>query len=270
MENQERNKLIIMSEIENVVMIGSGNVATHLALAFSQRNKKIKQVVSKNEENASSLANHFKCTYSNDISKIFPGADLYVIAVSDSIIPEITKKFPYKNAFVVHTSGSMPMDVLKETGDNYGVLYPLQTFTKNVKLDINNIPFCIEANTEKNLNILNNLAKELSTAVYETSSTQRETLHLAAVFACNFTNHLYHIASDLLEKDGLPYDMLKPLISETARKAGLFHPKHAQTGPAVRNDTSILNKHIEKLNMFDDYKKIYTFMSQSIKKNKNK
>ncbi len=252
--------------IENIVIIGSGNVATHLAMALLQSNKKIIQVISRTITSAQALGDVCNCPFTSNINEAFDNADLYLIAVPDDSIKEIVEKFPYKNKLLAHTSGSVSMDLLKDTSTNYGVFYPLQTFTKNIPLEYENIPFCIEASTNENTEQLIQLASAISKNIYRIDFKQRRQLHLAAVFACNFSNHMYSIAEDILFQEAIPFDILKPLIKETARKIEVLSPKMAQTGPAVRNDKLTITKHLDKLKCFEDYQNIYTFMTQSIQK----
>jgi predicted short-subunit dehydrogenase-like oxidoreductase (DUF2520 family) len=254
--------------IQNIVIIGAGNVATHLAIAFQQRKKTVLQIISRSETSAKTLAEKVKCSYSTNINDCNPDADLYLISVTDDSIKEIVNDFPHSNKFMAHTSGSVSMDFLNGITNDYGVFYPLQTFSKNIELDYSKIPFCIEASNENNINILLQLAGEISENTYRINFNQRQILHLAAVFACNFSNHMYSIAYNILKKENITFDILKPLIKETARKIEQTIPKDAQTGPAVRNDEATILKHIEKLKMFEDYQKLYTFMTQSIQKEK--
>ncbi|MFO8068215.1 MAG: DUF2520 domain-containing protein [Bacteroidales bacterium] len=252
--------------IDNIIIIGAGNVATHLSKAFLKANKKILQVISKTTESAKELASICNCSYTNNLQDIKAGADLYLIAASDKAIKEIASAFPHKGSLTVHTSGSMPMELLKSTGSNYGIFYPLQTFTKDIPLNYDNIPFCLEASSEEKLEKLKKLAGEISNNLYEINYEQRQMLHVAAVFACNFTNHMYSIANNILQKDKLSFEILRPLIEETAKKVKSSYPNEVQTGPAVRNDKETIDKHMEKLNMFEDYQKIYTFITESIQK----
>ncbi|MBS4013379.1 MAG: DUF2520 domain-containing protein [Bacteroidetes bacterium] len=252
--------------MDNIIIIGAGNVATHLARALLQSNKKIIQVISKSVTSAQTLGEICNCQFTSKIHEVSDNADLYLIAVPDDSIKEIAEIFPFKNKLLAHTSGSVSMDVLKEITVNYGVFYPLQTFTKNISLEYENIPFCIEASTNENTELLIQLASGISKNIYKIDFKQRRQLHLAAVFACNFSNHMYSIAEDILSHEEIPFDILKPLIQETARKIESLSPKMAQTGPAVRNDKLTITKHLDKLKSFEDYQKIYTFMTQSIQK----
>jgi len=205
--------------LQRVTIIGAGNVGTHLALAFLRSGLEICDVYSKNIESAKFLAEQLNSAYSNDLKGLSDETDLYLIALPDRIINAGMNGFRLnKNRLVVHTSGSLPMEVLQSISCEYGVFYPLQTFSKDMEFDLRQTPICVEANNKENLEILKNLASHISDKVYEITSDERQILHLAAVFACNFPNHLYSIAEKILNKNNLPFDMLRPLILETAEK----------------------------------------------------
>jgi predicted short-subunit dehydrogenase-like oxidoreductase (DUF2520 family) len=170
-----------------------------------------------------------------------------------------------EEALLVHTAGSMPMDVWKGHAYRYGVLYPMQTFSKERKVDFASVSFFVEANGEADLALLKTMAGALSPKVYEATSAQRTSLHMAAVFACNFANHMYTLSARLLEKNGLPFDAMLPLIDETARKVHELHPKAAQTGPAVRGDENVMGKHLEMLADEPEIREIYRKISDSIR-----
>jgi predicted short-subunit dehydrogenase-like oxidoreductase (DUF2520 family) len=249
-----------------IVLIGSGNVATHLGRAFKKSGHEILQVFSNTSSNAKTLATILKCDYTNKIEKINPKADVYLIALTDDAVEGFLKKFNSNGKLIIHTSGSLPIDVLKKGSKEYGVLYPLQSFNKTMKLDLDNIPIFIEANNNKSKKIINSLAKDISKEVHEISSEQRLTLHAAAVFANNFTNHLYKIAGDILKTSGLEFDVLKPLINETTSKVMKNNPIDVQTGPASRHDDKTIKKHLELLKNLPSYKSIYELLSESIEK----
>ncbi len=235
----------------DIVLIGAGNVATQLGLALKKYHN-IVQVFSRQLANASSLANKLYATCTDDIKSITSDADIYLISVSDDAIKPLVEKLPNTNAVVVHTAGSVSIDILSRF-NNYGILYPFQTFSKNRDISFENIPILIEGNSKETADKLLKLASSLSKNIYEVNSGQRLLLHIAAVFACNFTNHLYHISSNISNKAELPFDILQPLIEETVSKAFKVSPKNAQTGPASRNDKQTMEKHIEILNSsFDD------------------
>jgi predicted short-subunit dehydrogenase-like oxidoreductase (DUF2520 family) len=194
-----------------------------------------------------------------------PQADLYLIAIKDSAIQEVLENLSLdENRMIVHTAGSVPMNILDGFSKNYGVFYPLQTFSKNRKIDFSDIPICIEANHPSSLMKLQELAGRLSGSVHQINSHDRKTLHLAAVFANNFVNHFYAIGESLLQDKRLNFDLLKPLIRETAKKTESLSPVDAQTGPAKRNDQTIINAHLKMLHDQPDLQKIYRLMSESI------
>lgn len=252
----------------NIVLIGAGNVATHLGLALTASGHKIVQVYSRTEETARQLADKLSATFTTDINSISGDADIYIIAVKDEAIEDIANQINVSGKLIVHTSGSISMDVLKNASENYGVLYPLQTFSKNTEINFKTVPICIEANTELNENSLLSLARDISDNVHLINSQQRKLLHLAAVFACNFSNHMYSIAGDILKKENLAFDMLKPLIMETARKIENNSPGDVQTGPAIREDQEIMDEHLEYLSGSSTYRELYKLISNSIKKTK--
>jgi len=212
------SKLIGVPKTINIVLIGAGNVATHLGNAFKIAGNNINQVYSRTDKSASILAKQLKTDYTVKLSAINPNADLYVIAVSDDVVAEVINHLQLKDKLILHTSGFLPMDILKQTSENHGVFYPLQTFTKTIKMDMKRVPICIEANTEENLTMLKLLAEQISSEVKEINSEQRKILHLAAVFACNFPNFMYTIAEHILQDQNLDFNLLKPLIVETTQK----------------------------------------------------
>ncbi|OPZ96656.1 MAG: hypothetical protein BWY70_01701 [Bacteroidetes bacterium ADurb.Bin408] len=197
-----------------------------------------------------------------DLLAITSNADLYVISVPDAALATVVSELKMTNAFVVHTSGTMPMEVLRKF-EHFGVFYPLQTMTKEYELDFSEVPLLIEADSASYEERLAYLAKTLKSKFYHVNSEKRCQAHIAAVFACNFTNHMYHIASDILKQAELPFDLLLPLIRETARKIETDKPSNIQTGPAARNDVNVMQTHID---MLEDpvYKEIYQLVSKSI------
>lgn len=244
----------------SIVIIGSGNVAQHLITAFLQSNEiELIQVFSRQKETVSHLISLDKIV--SDYAEI-KEADLYIIAISDNAIGDISSKLPFKNRLVVHTSGSMPMEIL-DSKNRRGVFYPLQTFTKNKPVNFKEIPICLEAENENDFRIIETVAQTISSTVQSISSEQRKALHVAAVFVCNFVNHLYKIGNDICEENQLSFDLLKPLIVETAQKIIHLSPENAQTGPAKRNDTTTLNAHLNFLSD-ENQKEIYKLLTKSI------
>lgn len=250
----------------NIVFVGAGNLATSMGMALACAGHKIVQVYSRTMESAERLAGMLSAEAINDLGALDKGADVYVLAVKDSVIKDLLSQIciDVKGKVFLHTSGSMPMGVFAGYFEHYGVLYPLQTFSKERVLDFNNIPCFVEGNCAAALSIAENLAKDISENVRRISSEQRRQMHLAAVFACNFANHCFAIAAELLEKNGLEFDVLLPLIDETVSKVHDMHPRKAQTGPAVRFDENIIGKHIEMLEDNMLQADIYSKMSRSI------
>ena len=225
----------------SVVIIGSGNVATHLAATFLKVD-----TIAMTQINSRNL---------NSI----PPADVTIIAVSDNAISEVSSKIT--NSFVVHTSGSVTMDALKNTGSK-GVFYPLQSFSKEKTVDFTQIPFCLEAENKDDLSKLETLVSFLNGKIYHINSEQRKSIHVAAVFVNNFTNHMYTIADDICKQYDVPFEILAPLIEETSLKIKNLSPKEAQTGPAKRNDTETIQNHLNLLSRAQQ--DIYLKITQSI------
>ncbi|WP_445452085.1 Rossmann-like and DUF2520 domain-containing protein [Flavobacterium sp. 25HG05S-40] len=241
-------------------IIGSGNVAQHLIQAFSKSTEtELVQVFSRQPEVVSHLITSDKII--SDLNHLI-AVDVTIIAVSDDAIVAVANQIPFENQLVVHTSGSVPMNAL-HTKNRKGVFYPLQTFSKTKEVDFKLIPICIEAENESDLEQLITLAKSISNSVNNVNSEQRKALHIAAVFVSNFTNHLYQIGSDICKENNLSFDILKPLIQETANKILTLSPQEAQTGPAKRQDTQTINAHLHFLT--DGHQKeIYKMLTKSI------
>lgn len=248
-----------------IVCIGSGNVGTHMANAFKENEADIVQVWSKDPANAATLAFETGAQAIAHLEDIDLNADLYLIAVKDDAIAKVVKSLKTVNGLVVHTSGATDMNVLSGI-KNYGVFYPLQTFSKEEPIDFIHVPLCLEANNAENLSALRLIAVKLSPLIYEVNSEKRKILHLAGVFACNFVNHMYRLSQQIVEKQGLDFEILRPLIMETAVKAQNALPEDVQTGPAARNDKQTILKHEELLQKSPHLLEIYKILSNSIKK----
>lgn len=245
-----------------VVLIGSGNVATHLYNAFlNASDVKVIQVFARTQ----TLAIPLELQTSNweDLKE----ASIYIISVSDDAIEKVASQIPYKNKLVVHTSGTTSINVLPFA--KRGVFYPLQTFSKDKSIDFSIIPVCVEASNEKERLLLFQLASYISSKVYTVSSEQRKALHVAAVFVCNFTNHLYQIGASICETNKVSFEVLIPLIAETAKKIEYLTPKQAQTGPALRGDIKTIESHLNFLS-HSEYKEVYQIITQSIQNNVKK
>ena len=248
-----------------IVILGSGNVATNISLAISKlKDTEIVQVFSQTEDHASELAGRLNCSYVTDLSQIRTDADIYLFSLKDVVLESVIQQVPSNKGLWLHTSGSMPMEVFAGKAERYGVLYPLQTFTKSREISFSGVPLFIESHTKEDEAFLKDFACELSGKVCLLSSERRRSMHLAAVFACNFTNHIYALSEQLLEKEGLPREYLLPLIDETAAKVHEMPALKAQTGPAIRYDENVINKHLDMLADEPDMQNLYRILSQSI------
>ena len=247
-----------------VVWIGAGNLATRIALAMRAVGITILQVYSHTEVHAVALAEQLDCAWTSEVSAVRPDADYYFFALKDTALPEVVARLSHNEGTWVHTAGSMPMTLFAGYAKQYGVCYPLQTFSKTRAVDVSKVPFFIEGSDVETEGRLCALAGLLSASVQRLSSEKRKSLHLAAVFACNFVNHLYVLGGELLEKEGIDTHFLLPLIDETAAKVHDMSPLAAQTGPAVRYDEHVIQKQLAQLEADPAKQAIYTLMSQSI------
>lgn len=246
-----------------VVLIGAGNVATHLATELYRKSFDIIQVYSRTIESASALAKAVHAVPVTEISAIINDADLYIFSVKDSVLEELISQVPENKGLWLHTAGSMSIDIFSKYTSHYGVIYPFQTFSKNRDVNWSDIPLFIEASEHNTLIQLEGIAKQLSGKVLELSTDKRKYLHLTGVFACNFTNHMYALAEQILKKIDLPFEVALPLIDETAAKVHSLSPKVAQTGPAVRYDENVINKHLSLIDS-KQVKEIYKLISDDI------
>lgn len=242
-----------------VVILGGGNLAFHLINEFQKSTEiQLVQVYNRSIEKLDYLKN--KVSIISKISDL-KDADIYIIAISDNAISEFSKELSLKNKLVVHTSGALAINNLK-SHSNKGVFYPLQTFTKNKNINFSTIPICIEASTEQDLLLLEKLAKSISEKCYNVNSKQRKSLHVSAVFVNNFVNHLYFIGNEICKQQNVSFDILLPIINETASKINSLPPFQAQTGPAKRNDTKTIQEHLALLS--DNQQNIYKLLTNSI------
>ena len=252
-----------------ITIIGSGNVATHLAAAFKNAGHRIVQVYSRDMQNAALLAYHVGADAIDNLDEINPETDVFIISVKDDVIIPIAGRLAQYKKLIVHTSGATHIEALLAITDNAGVFYPLQTFSKTKEVDFWSVPLCIEGGDEQITRYLEQLARTVSNNVYRVNSAQRKVLHLAAVFACNFPNYLYGVAQQLLGENDMGFEMLRPLILETAQKVQTHLPADVQTGPAVRNDETTMTAHLQMLNNGPGLAEIYKLLSQEIIKNDN-
>ncbi len=244
----------------NVSIIGSGNVGQHLARAFeSSTDAQLIQVYARNRKAIENIVSPDKII--SELSELKP-ADLYIIAVSDSAIAEISQQLPFNGRLVCHTSGSVSLSDA-DPKNNRGVFYPLQTFSKNKPVDFTDIPLCLECESDAGYEIMKKTASAISNRIYAVDSNQRKAIHVAAVFVNNFVNHLYAIGGRICDENNVPFEILQTLIRETADKIHVLKPAEAQTGPAVRNDQQTIEKHLEFLGN-TEYRKIYELLTKSI------
>jgi len=246
------------------VFIGAGNLATRLSLELKSKGFFVEQVYSRSEKSAKLLAEKLRTNYTTSVHDIFSDADVYFVALKDSALEEILAQIIFKNKLLVHCSGSMPLSCLEKYSENIGVFYPLQTFSKNRNVNFSEIPVFIEANSPENEKKLIKIAEKISGQVKVLNSEKRLNLHIAAVFACNFVTHFYSMAAEVLKSKEIPFEVLNPLILETARKVQELEPALAQTGPAVRFDENVISKHLEALQPFPEFQKLYGIVSESI------
>ncbi|ODT55217.1 MAG: hypothetical protein BGP01_06370 [Paludibacter sp. 47-17] len=246
------------------VVVGTGNVATHLVRALQQSDVQVLMLYGRNREHADEAARLLGVSSTTDWKKLPSGAHFYLYAVSDNALAEVLAHTIAPQAIHLHTAGSMGLELFPRHKPRHGVLYPLQTFSKSKPLNFRTVPLFVEASSPDVLAEVNRLASLLADKVYEADSQQRRRLHLAAVFACNFVNHLYAIAGDLVQSSHLSFEVLRPLIAETASKIDFLSPQEAQTGPAVRRDDAVMKKHLALLNDHPEYQKIYELISRSI------
>ena len=248
-------------------MIGAGNVATHLAKALAGKHE-IVQVFSRSMANAETLARATGCPCATNVpSRITADADFYIISVKDDAIASVIEQAPASNALWVHTSGSVPMSVFQGHRSRYGVLYPMQSFSKQVEVDFASVPLFVEGCDDATAAQVTALAQSLSRSVFPADSDTRRRLHIAAVFACNFANHMWALADDVLRDAGLPFSVMLPLIRSTVDKLAALSPAESQTGPARRLDYAVIQKHLAMLT--GDCHSVYDSITQSIIKKHN-
>lgn len=258
-----------------IVMIGAGNLATNLGKALLEAGHDILQVYSRKLEHAAELAEQVGGAPTDQLERIVSGADVYIVSVKDSAIADILPALcrGKENKVFVHTAGSMPMDVFQGMALHYGVIYPMQTFSKKKPVDFAGIPCFVEYNDTLAETTVKELAHSLSRHVQHLDSADRKYLHLSAVWACNFVNHCYSVAADILQRHGMDFSVMLPLVDETCRKVHTLAPVDAQTGPAVRFDENVIRAQTQLLKDNPMLKDLYERMSMSIhnfatKKNK--
>lgn len=250
--------------VNKIVLIGAGRVATQLGKALKAQNKTIVQVYSRTRTSAEHLAFQLGSYAATSLAKIDMQADLYLISVSDDAITQVAESLKLEGKIVVHTSGSVTMDALKPVTSQYGVFYPLNTFSKTKDIDLASTPICIEAADKTTEKQLMELGSKISGDVRLINSQQRTMIHIAAVFACNFANFMFVNAQEILKNADVSFDILMPLIAETVDKLKNISPEEAQTGPAFRNDIKVMEKHLEILKADKTKMLTYKMLSDQI------
>lgn len=253
---------------QRVVVLGAGRVATHLAPALVRVGYSLSQVWSRTEESVRQIAEPLGVPYTTDLDSVVTDADIYIVSVADKVLPEVAERLcqrAKKTALFLHTAGSIGIEVWQHcSAEHYGILYPLQTFSKERVVDMREVSLFVEASSEETLALTEALARSLSDKVFRADSRRRAQLHIAAVFACNFANAMYDAAYRLLAEEGIPFEVLLPLIDETAAKVHTLTPREAQTGPAVRGDREVMQRHLEALAGDERLREIYSLISDYI------
>ncbi len=250
--------------IKTVTIVGAGNVAWHLASVINRKGFRIKEIISRSAQHAKDLAGIVHARHHTNAGSIGSDPDLIIVAVPDAEIENVLHRIKQTRSLVVHTSGSTSINVFGDHFTDFGVFYPFQTFTKGKPVEFSTVPLCIETNSEENTEKLKKFALPLTPHVLAMDSPTRLNLHIAAVFACNFSNHMYAIAEHIAHSKGIDFSLLMPLIIEAASKIKEISPLEAQTGPAVRYDTGTLEKHLELLADHPDLQHIYKIISENI------
>ncbi len=259
-------KIIKFVGMMKVTLIGAGNLATQLGKSLKKAGVIISQVYSRTEDPARTLGELLEAEWLTDIKALRDEADIYIFSVKDSVLCELISEVckGRGDKLFLHTAGSMSMSCFEGKALHYGVFYPMQTFSKAKDVDFERIPVFIEGNSIETEDVIKSLANKLSQRVIRLSSADRKYLHLAAVWACNFTNYCYTVASDILGEHGIPFDVMLPLINETTEKIQKISPKEAQTGPAVREDRNVISKQLELMNGKEDLQELYQMLSKGI------
>ncbi|HDZ41728.1 MAG TPA: DUF2520 domain-containing protein [Bacteroidetes bacterium] len=247
-----------------IVIIGAGRLGLALGKELIKRGHSILKLISRSGEKAAVLASVLGCAYGNEL--IIPGdAEVVIVAINDDSLESVLKKLKVKgNPIIAHTAGSVGLEVFGERISGHGVFYPLQTFTRGREYDFTSIPVFIEASDDQTEKVLRSLAYSLSEKVFTLNSEKRKYLHLAAVFSCNFVNHMYYSGKEITARAGMDFGVLLPLMRETMEKAADMGPEKSQTGPAVRNDKNTIEKHLDLLSFSPDLQKIYRVITDSI------
>jgi predicted short-subunit dehydrogenase-like oxidoreductase (DUF2520 family) len=253
--------------VKQLTIIGAGNVGHNFGKAFRQAGYLIKEIYSRTQHSAMLLSQTMNCNFTTKLSELSSDTDLIILAVNDDALEEVIKQIKIKDKPIVHTSGSTPISVFEGHGfEHYGIFYPVQSFSKNETESLAPIPICVEGNDQQMEDLLLSLASSVSNKVYSMDSEKRKALHIAAVFANNFTNHMFHIAHDLLKQNKISFEIIRPLLEKTSLKIKSETPLNAQTGPAVRNDRKVIDNHLDYLKEQEEYREIYEIVTNNIYK----
>jgi predicted short-subunit dehydrogenase-like oxidoreductase (DUF2520 family) len=251
-----------------ISIIGAGNVATVLGRLLKSKKFIIEEIVSRNKMHAEKLAQELNAHAAGNIQNLSKRSDVYIVAVNDDAVETVSNQLRLDEKIVVHTCGSASINVLKNTSKNFGVLYPLQSLRKEIPY-LPVIPFLIDGNNDYSKRMISELAKSLSDNITEANDAQRMQYHLSAVITSNFTNHLLALTDEYCRINNIKFSQLLPLMQEVINRINMFHPAQMQTGPAVRNDVSTIEKHLALLKDFPQLKNIYEIISESISKVKH-
>ncbi len=247
-----------------IVILGSGNVATHMSKALFNAGFDISQIYSRNIDSAKLLANEVNAEFCNITEAILLNADVYIYAIKDDALKTLLLEVKNDDGMHIHVSGSTNINIFEGVKQRYAVIYPLQTLSKNKAIDFGTVPLFVEANNAESMEMIWEMSNKISGNVRKIDSQQRQSLHVAAVFACNFSNYLCNIAFDVLANNNLEFELLQPLIAETANKLKTLQPYDAQTGPAVRFDKQIIDKHMDFLSDNENVQNLYEMLSKMI------
>jgi len=247
-----------------ITLVGSGNLAWHLGHWIIEKGHQINGVVGRHDETVKELAALFRCPWSVSLDAVGKEKGIVILAVDDSQIQHVISYIAESPSLILHTSGSVGIDVFKGVCRNYGVFYPFQTFTRGMPLNYNEIPVCIESSDNESLNTLKRFAGSLSDRVFEMDSRKRSRLHISGIIMNNFFNHLANTTFRFMDKESISKDLIIPLIRETVHKLEMASPEKAQTGPARRNDTDVISRHLDILKNDPELLEIYQFMSSKI------
>jgi len=248
-----------------ITIIGSGNAATVLGKVLKKNDHVINEIAGRNTIAVQQLAQHLDANACNDLKQLNKDSDVYIIAVRDDAVAEVSAQLNFNEKIVMHTCGSVAMDVLAKTSVNYGVLYPLQSLRKELNY-LPVIPFLANGNNDFTKEKIFNLAASISKHVIKANDETRLQYHLSAVIVSNFTNHLFTLAKDYCDRNNADFKLLLPLIEATANRLHYYEPSIMQTGPAIRGDETTMQKHLQLLNDFPQLKNIYEIISGSIRK----